>query len=386
VLGLAGLPGGATAALRVVTTVAPITDMVRRVGGEALHVHGLVPAGVNSHTFQPAPGDVHYLARADLVVLNGLDLEVPIEKLVHSSGKPGGTVLKLGDKTISQAEWVFDFSFPRTKGHPNPHLWLNVDYAMRYVSLIRDQVSALDRDNQAVYQRQAADYLGQLAHLDHCIAAAMRTLAAPQRKLLTYHDSWPYFARRYGLTVVGAVQLANFAEPAPRAVARLIDQLRREKVPAVFGSEVFPSKVLQKIATEAGVRYVTTLRDDVLPGQPGEADHSYIGMMRHNVTTMLDALGGTPVVLSACLQTPPTRCCHVRRFAGAAMRQRRLCQPGNFHRPRPQPGPRAVCRACGPYRRGQKYPAQTHPGAPPLYARQRPAPATGDPGLCAATR
>jgi ABC-type Zn uptake system ZnuABC Zn-binding protein ZnuA len=262
---------------------------------------------VNSHTFQPAPGDVQHLARADLVVLNGLDLEIPIEKLVRSSGKAGVTVVKLGEQTISQAEWVFDASFPKAQGHPNPHLWLNVAYAMQYVSLIRDHVSTLDRDNAAVYQQNAASYLTQLAHLDHCIAAAMRTVEPQQRKLLTYHDSWPYFARRYGLTIVGAVQPAHFSEPSPREVARLIDQLRRAKVPAVFGSEVFPSKVLHKIASEAGVRYVTTLRDDVLPGSPGEPDHSYTGMMRHNVTTMLEALGGTPATFATCLQQPATR-------------------------------------------------------------------------------
>lgn len=297
----------AAASLHVATTVAPLTDMVKRVAVGMLHVQGLVPAGVNSHTFQPAPGDVQHLARADLVVLNGLDLEIPIEKLVRSSGKPGVTVVKLGDQTISQAEWVFDASFPKSQGHPNPHLWLNVAYAMHYVSLIRDHVSALDRDNAAVYQQNATSYLTQLVHLDHCIAAAMRTLEPQQRKLLTYHDSWPYFARRYGLTIVGAIQPANFSEPSPREVARLIEQLRREKVPAVFGSEVFPSKVLHKIASEAGVRYVTTLRDDVLPGSPGETDHSYTGMMRYNVTTMLEVLGGTPATFTACLQEPATR-------------------------------------------------------------------------------
>ena len=307
ILGSGGLPGLAAAPLHVVTTVAPLTDMVKQVGGDTLYVYGLVPEGVNSHTFQPAPGDVQYLARADLVVLNGLHLEVPIEKLVRSSGKEGVTVVKLGEQTISEAEWVFDFSFPKAQGHPNPHLWLNVGYAMHYVTLIRDQVSALDRDHAAVYHRNAAGYLIQLAHLDYCITAAMRTLAPQQRKLLTYHDSWPYFAQRYGMTIVGAVQPANFAEPSPREMARLIDQLRREKVPAVFGSEVFPSKVLHKIASEAGVRYVTTLRDDVLPGAPDEADHSYIGMMRHNVMTMLEALGGTPATFATCLQGPSTR-------------------------------------------------------------------------------
>jgi ABC-type Zn uptake system ZnuABC Zn-binding protein ZnuA len=307
VLTSAGLPYVAWASLHVAATVAPLTDMVKRVGGDTLYVHGLVPEGVNSHTFQPAPGDMRYLAQADLVVLNGLHLEIPIEKLVRSSGKPGVTILKLGEHTVSQAEWVFDASFPKAQGHPNPHLWLNVDYAMHYVTLIRDHVSALDRDNAIVYHQNAASYLTQLAHLDRCITAAMRTLEPYQRKLLTYHDSWPYFARRYGLTIVGAVQPANFSEPSPREVARLIDQLRREKVPAVFGSEVFPSKVLHKIASEAGVRYVTTLRDDVLPGAPGEADHSYMGMMRHNVMAMLEALGGTPAIFTTCLQEPATR-------------------------------------------------------------------------------
>ena len=307
VLTSAALPPIAVASLHVATTVAPLTDMVQQVGGELLHVHGLVPEGVNSHTFQPAPGDVQYLAQADLVVLNGLYLEIPIEKLIQSSSKPGVTVVKLGEHTVSQAEWVFDTSFPKAQGFPNPHLWLNVDYAMHYVTLIRDHVSALDRDNAAVYQQNATRYLIQLAHLDGCITAAMHTLEPHQRKLLTYHDSWPYFARRYGLTIIGAVQPANFSEPSPREVARLIDQLRREKVPAVFGSEVFPSKVLHKIASEAGVRYVTTLRDDVLPGAPGEADHSYLGMMRHNVTAMLEALGGTPATFATCLQAPATR-------------------------------------------------------------------------------
>jgi manganese/iron transport system substrate-binding protein len=307
VLTSVGWPHVVVASLRVATTVAPLTDMVQQVGGELLHVHGLVPEGVNSHTFQPTPGDVQYLAQADLVVLNGLHLEIPIEKLIQSSSKPGVTVVKLGEHTVSQAEWVFDASFPKAQGHPNPHLWLNVDYAMHYITVIRDHVSALDRDNAAVYHQNAARYLTQLAHLDGCIMAAMRTLQPHQRKLLTYHDSWPYFARRYGLTILGAIQPANFSEPSPREVARLIDQLRREKVPAVFGSEVFPSKVLLKIASEAGVRYVTTLRDDVLPGAPGEPDHSYLGMMRHNVTAILEALGGTPATFATCLQEPATR-------------------------------------------------------------------------------
>lgn len=289
------------APLRVVTSVAPLTDIVRQVGGTAIELHGLVPAGVNSHTFQPSPGDVQHLARADLVILNGLHLEVPTEKLVRSSGKAGVTLLTLGEQTIARNAWVFDFSFPQAQGHPNPHLWLDVHYAQHYATLIRDQLCALDPAQQALYTDNAARYVASLAQLDQCITQAVATIAAPHRKLLTYHDSWPYFARRYGFTVVGAVQPASFAEPSPREVARLITQLRNEQIPAIFGSEVFPSKVLEKIATEANVRYVTTLRDDVLPGAPGEAEHTYIGMMRHNVTTLVDALGGQPAVFTSCM-------------------------------------------------------------------------------------
>jgi ABC-type Zn uptake system ZnuABC Zn-binding protein ZnuA len=286
--------------LRVVTTVAPLTDLVQQIGRSAIRLHGLVPAGVNSHTFQPAPSDVRYIAEADLIILNGLHLELPTEKLAHKSGKPGMRLLKLGDRTIHQAQWLFDESFPASQGHPNPHLWLNVAYARTYVELIRDHLSSLDAANAQIYHDNAASYLRRLTRLDQCIMMAIETIPAQHRLLLTYHDSWPYFARRYGMTVLGAVQPANFFEPSPRDVARIIDQIRATRVPAIFGSEVFPSAVLEKIAAETGVRYVSTLRDDVLPGAPGDVKHSYIGMMLDNVHTMAEALGGKPQTMTAC--------------------------------------------------------------------------------------
>jgi ABC-type Zn uptake system ZnuABC Zn-binding protein ZnuA len=286
--------------LRVVTTVAPLTDMVQQVGHGVLHLHGLVPEGVNSHTFQPAPGDVKYLAEADVIILNGLYLEVPIEKLASSSGKPGSVVVKLGDQTIHRDQWLFDNSFPEATGHPNPHLWLNVAYAITYVTLIQQHLSTLDLPNQAVYAQNAERYHAHLLQLDRCIVTAIATIPPAQRQLLTYHDSWPYFARRYGMTVIGAIQPASFSEPSSRYVARIIDQIRATKLPAIFGSEVFPSPVLEKIAAETSVRYIETLRDDVLPGVPGEARHSYIGMMLANVTTMVQALGGDTTGFLAC--------------------------------------------------------------------------------------
>lgn len=289
--------------LRVVTTVSPITDMAQQVGGSAIQLHGMVPEGVNSHTFQPTPRDVRYLAEADVIILNGLYLEITTEKLARRSGKEEVRILKLGDQTLHKSGWVYDFSFPKDQGHPNPHLWLNVKHAMHYVILMRDALSRLDRDNQSVYHDNSERYLRQLSQLDVCIAAAVDTIPLAHRKLLTYHDSWPYFARRYGMRVIGAVQPASFSEPSVRDVARMIGQIRQSAVPAIFGSEVFPSKVLEKIAAETNVQYIKSLRDDDLPGAPGAPEHSYLGMMRANVHTMVSALGGDPAAFEACSAT-----------------------------------------------------------------------------------
>ncbi len=121
---------------------------------------------------------------------------------------------------------------------------------------------------------------------------AVETIPPKHRRLLTYHDSFAYFAPRYGLTVIGAIEPASFSEPSPREVVRVIRQLQHEKLPAVFGSEVFPSPVLDQIAREAGVQFIATLRDDDLPGTPDLPQHSYIGMMLENVRTLVTALGG----------------------------------------------------------------------------------------------
>src|SRR5438445_9919147 len=113
------------------------------------------------------------------------------------------------------------------------------------------------------------------------------------RRLLTYHDSWPYFARRYGFQVIGAVQPSDFSDPSPREVARVIDQVRKEKVPAIFGSEVFPSKVLEQIARETKATYVDKLSDDEPPGDPNSPQHSYLGMLIEDMNNMIPALGGS---------------------------------------------------------------------------------------------
>jgi ABC-type Zn uptake system ZnuABC Zn-binding protein ZnuA len=285
-------PSPTAGKLKVVASVAPITSIVENVGGDRIELAGIIPEGMDSHTFEPAPSDAKLLAAADLIVLNGLGLEIPTLRLAEANKKAGAAILLLGDRTIGRSEYVFDSSFPAEKGQPNPHLWLDPHYAMRYAILIRDELGRLDPENKSAYENNCAAFLKRLGELDRAILEAVATIPKAHRRLLTYHDSWPYFARRYGFEVIGAVQPSDFSEPSPRDVARLIDQLRKEKVPAIFGSEVFPSPVLAQIAREARTRYIDKLRDDELPGKPGDPEHSYIGMMVENLSIMFEALGG----------------------------------------------------------------------------------------------
>jgi zinc/manganese transport system substrate-binding protein len=292
VAGHTGLAAASEIRPRVLTTVAPLTNIVKNVGGPYIELHGLIPGGTDSHTFEPAPSDVRYVAESDLIVLNGLELEVPTEKLALASKKAEARLLKLGDRTITPQDYVFDRSFPQSAGHPNPHLWMNPLYAARYAELVQEALTTLDPAHATAYQDRTRLFTQRLQELDRAIAAAVATIPPQHRKLLTYHDSFAYFAPRYGLTVIGAIEPATFSEPSPREVARVIRQLKQEKLPAVFGSEVFPSKVLDQIAHEAGVQFVGTLRDDELPGAPGTSMHSYIGMMLDNLRTIVTALGG----------------------------------------------------------------------------------------------
>jgi zinc/manganese transport system substrate-binding protein/manganese/iron transport system substrate-binding protein len=168
VLMAAGPVAGAETAkkIKVLTTVAPITNIVRNVAGPHVDLHGLIPEGADSHTFEPVPSDVKYIAQADLIILNGLHLETPTMGLVAANKKKTALVVQLADQTISRKEWVFDFSFPADKGDPNPHLWLNVAHAMKYVELVREALVKVDPANKAAYDANATAYLAKLKQLD----------------------------------------------------------------------------------------------------------------------------------------------------------------------------------------------------------------------------
>ena len=167
-------PGAGWAALlRVVTTVAPLTDLVRQVGGEAIPCMDWCRPGSIRTPFSPRPVTSNIWRKRISSFLMACTWKCSTEKLARRSGKPGLVFLHLGDRTISKAEWVFDFSFPKAAGHPNPHLWLNVAHAMHYVGLIRDQLGELDPANASVYQGNATRVLTTLEQLDRCISTAI---------------------------------------------------------------------------------------------------------------------------------------------------------------------------------------------------------------------
>ena len=293
-----------TMLLKVVSTVSPITSLVENIGGNAIELQGIVPEGVNSHTFEPAPSVAKVLAEADLIVLNGLFLEEPSLQLAEASKRADAIILTLGDKAITHEEWVFDFSFPQADGHPNPHLWTNPILSLKYAEIVRDQLVALDQANSGYYNENYSKLEARIQDLDRRIVEAVATVPPGNRRLLTYHDSFPYFAQRYGMEIIGAVQPSDFSQPSAREVANLIEQVRETGVPAIFGSQVFPSDVMEQIAKEGGANFVDELRDDDLPGAPGDPSHSYLGLMQRNIQIILPALGGNAAAMDGFDPSP----------------------------------------------------------------------------------
>lgn len=290
--------------LRVATTVAPITSIVGAVAaGTDTVVVGIVPEGTNSHTYEPSPSVAAKIEDADVVFMNGLSLEEPTKELARANLGSAGELCELGTTVLPESEYVFDFSFPEEAGNPNPHLWTNPPMVVEYAELIRDVLQARDPADADVYETNTAAFVDAVGDLDAALRIASATIPSDRRLLLTYHDAYAYFAKEYDWIVLGAVQPSSFDEPTPREVAELVDQIEELQVPAIFGSEVFPSPVLQQIAAETGAAYVDDLRDDDLPGVPGDPDHSWFALMQFNFVTMVEALGGDAAAVAAL--TPP---------------------------------------------------------------------------------
>jgi ABC-type Zn uptake system ZnuABC Zn-binding protein ZnuA len=287
------------AQLNVGTTVAPITSIAANIGGDRVKITGIVPEGTNSHTFEPKPSVAELLSTIDVLFINGLKLEDPTRELAEANLKSGAEIVEVGTKSIPKSQYAYDFSFPKSGGKPNPHLWTDPKYALKYAGIIRDELAKRDRADAGYFNANLDRFKAKVDVFDKAMRASFATIPRAKRKLLTYHDAYAYFGRDYGWDIIGAIQVSDFEDPTPKEVAGLIDQVQKTKVPAIFGSEVFPSPVLKQIGKEANVKYVDVLRDDDLPGKPGEPEHSWMGLMHFDYVTMTEAMGGDASALKA---------------------------------------------------------------------------------------
>ena len=166
--------------LNVITTVSPLTNIVYNVGGDRINLSGIVPEGVNSHTFEPAPSDARKLAQADLIFVNGLNLEEPTLRLAEANKQPDAEIIRLGEQTITPDQYIYDFSFPKEAGSPNPHLWPNPLYALRYAEIARDALARRDPANALYYRENYDTFQARIEALDKAIQETITNRNKPQ--------------------------------------------------------------------------------------------------------------------------------------------------------------------------------------------------------------
>jgi len=259
-----------------VATFSILGDLVRNVGGERLELATLVGPNGDVHVYAPTPADVRTIAAANIVFVNGLGLEGWVDRLIAASGTHAAVVVaSRGVKPRSGGNG-------RDRAATDPHAWQSVANAKIYVGNIRDGLIATDPGGENVYQVNAAGYLAALDGLDAEIRSTIEAVPVARRKVITTHTAFGYFGEAYGIEFIAPEGLSTDADPSARDVARLIEQIRREKIPAVFIENVTDPRLLQRIAAETGARIGGTLYSDALSAPDGPAA-TYIDMMRSNV-------------------------------------------------------------------------------------------------------
>jgi ABC-type Zn uptake system ZnuABC Zn-binding protein ZnuA len=268
----------------VVTTTSVFADMVARVGGDRVTVHSLVPRGADVHTFDPAPADAQAISNAKLIVMNGLGLDDWLTGVIEDAGTSDTPLVKLAE-SIPAAELIA--SDPAEGGASNPHLWMAVKYARAYAGQIAAQLGQVDPAGKATFDANLAAYDAELADLDTWIRAQFAPLSPESRRIVSFHDAFPYFAREYGLEIVGVVVPAPGQEPSAGEIAALIQAIRSSHVKAVLSEAQFDDRLVQMIAAETGAKVVSHLYDDSLGSPPVD---SYIGLMKWDTDQLTAAL------------------------------------------------------------------------------------------------
>ncbi|WP_426422833.1 metal ABC transporter solute-binding protein, Zn/Mn family [Bradyrhizobium genosp. A] len=271
-------PMHAAERLSVVASFSILGDFVRNVGGDRVNVTTLVGPDSDVHVYTPAPADAKRVADAQLVIVNGLGLEGWLPRLVQSSGSKATIVtasagiapLKLGSAA-------------------DPHAWQSVPNAKVYVTDIANALAAADPDDAELFRTQAKAYLEKLEALDREVREAVAKIPAERRKVISTHDAFGYFAAEYGVQFVAPQGVSTETEPSARDIAAIIDQIKAQRIPAVFLENISDDRLIRRIAAETGAKVGGTLISDGLTGEKGPAP-TYIDMVRHNIKALTSAL------------------------------------------------------------------------------------------------
>jgi zinc/manganese transport system substrate-binding protein len=285
---LLGLSGGAEAAdkVKAVASFSILGDMVKQVGGDRVDVVTLVGPDGDAHVFSPTPADAKALAGADVFFVNGLGFEGWMERLEKSSGFKGTVVVaSTGVKPRTMVEEEGD----KPETITDPHAWQDLANGKLYIANIRDGLIAADPDGKAVYEANANTYLDAIAKEDTVVRAALAGLPEARRKIITSHDAFGYFGAAYGLEIVAPEGVSTESEASAQDVAKIIRQIKDEKIPAVFLENITDHRLLDQIARETGAKIGGTLYSDALSGPDGPAP-TYLDMFRHNVGALTAAL------------------------------------------------------------------------------------------------
>ena len=275
----------------VTTTTGMVTDIVRQVCGDKASVEGIIGEGVDPHLYKPTRADLNALAHADLVFYSGLVLEGKMTDVLEkmSEKKPVIAVTESVDKNYLLLP-------PEFAGHPDPHLWMDVGGWMKAVEVVSQTLSDYDKPNAQFYQSNAESYLAQLKALEEYAKTSIATIPEQSRVLVTAHDAFNYMGRAYGIEVVGIQGISTESEAGLNDLNRLVDMLVEKNVTAVFVETSVADKNVKALIEGARaqgleVKIGGTLFSDAM-GAPGTYEGTYIGMIDHNVTTIVNALGG----------------------------------------------------------------------------------------------
>ncbi len=282
-------PAPPAAPLPVVASFSILGDLAKVVGGERVRVTTLVGPDEDAHAFEPRPADAKAIAQTRLLVINGLGFEPWAQKLAQSAGYKGHIVLASdGVKTSALTE---ESSHSNGPGHSHsaspidPHAWQNPGNVILYVNNIAAGLAKADPAGAPIYQANAAAYVKELQALDAWAGAQFAAIPAAKRKVITSHDAFGYFAAHYQIEFLAPQGVSSDAQPSAKQVARLIRQIQREKIRAVFLENMSDPKLLMQLSKDAGVKPGAALYSDALSG-PGKPGATYLQMMRHNVTQL----------------------------------------------------------------------------------------------------